>query len=106
MIPPRIQPPAKSGSVSIRPAITAGVRKIPEPIVDPATMATALRKPSRRGSLSPQRSEAPPGDGGRMGAGSAIEPKKRREEGRGKREALGRSDALRRARIVSERFYS
>src|SRR2546430_12252182 len=44
-----------------RPAITSGVRKIPPPMVDPTSTATALHSPSRRGRRSPQRSV---GDGG------------------------------------------
>src|SRR2546422_6087679 len=36
--------------------MTAGVRKIPPPMVDPTSTATALQKPRRRGSRSPQRS--------------------------------------------------
>src|SRR5438552_1938302 len=38
--------------------MTAGVRKIPPPMVEPTSTATALQKPSRRGSRSPQRSVA------------------------------------------------
>src|SRR5437879_13517100 len=39
-----------------RPAITAGVRKMPPPMVEPTSTATALHSPSRRGRRSPQRS--------------------------------------------------
>ena len=37
-------------------ATSAGTRKIPLPIVDPTTTATALQRPNRRGSRSPQGS--------------------------------------------------
>src|SRR5204863_5035991 len=47
-----------------RPAITAGVRKIPPPMVDPTNTATALHSPSRRGRRSPQRSAGDGGGGG------------------------------------------
>src|SRR2546430_17628045 len=47
-----------------RPAITSGVRKIPPPMVDPTSTATALHSPSRRGRRSPQRSVGDGGDGG------------------------------------------
>src|SRR5205814_709728 len=39
-----------------RSAMTAGVRKMPPPMVEPTSTATALQNPSRRGSRSPQRS--------------------------------------------------
>src|SRR6266581_4544375 len=39
-----------------RPAMTAGVRKIPPPMVEPTSTATALHSPRRRGRRSPQRS--------------------------------------------------
>src|SRR3989442_1212656 len=44
----------------------AGVRKMPLPIVEPTSTATALHRPSRRISRSPQRS--PGGGGGITGA--------------------------------------
>src|SRR2546428_477841 len=50
--------------------MTAGVRKIPPPMVEPTSTATALQKPSRRGSRSPQRSVA--GTGGDVGLGGRI----------------------------------
>src|SRR2546426_3058438 len=46
-----------------RAAMIAGVRKMPLPIVEPTSTATALHRPSRRGSRSPQRSVAGVGSG-------------------------------------------
>src|SRR5205823_2494944 len=63
---PSTQPPTNRGTEGTRDATTAGVRKIPEPMVEPATTAIALTKPSLRGSRSPQRSGA-----GRPGSGMA-----------------------------------
>src|SRR3989441_2507916 len=54
--PPSTQLSRNSGTSSTRCAIAAGVRKMPLPIVEPTTMATALHRPRRRGSRSPQRS--------------------------------------------------
>src|SRR6266566_5136656 len=54
--PPSTQLSKNSGTSSTRWAIVAGVRKIPLPIVEPITTATALHRPSRRGRRSPQRS--------------------------------------------------
>src|SRR5438445_2321888 len=54
--PPSTQLRRNSGTSSTRCAIAAGVRKMPLPIVEPTTTATALRRPRRRGSRAPQRS--------------------------------------------------
>src|SRR2546426_522074 len=54
--PPSTQLRRNSGTSSTRCAIAAGVRKMPLPIVEPTTTATALHRPRRRGSRSPQRS--------------------------------------------------
>src|SRR5438128_473176 len=54
--PPSTQLSRNSGTSSTRCAIDAGVRKMPLPIVEPTTTATALHRPRRRGSRSPQRS--------------------------------------------------
>src|SRR5256885_12918402 len=54
--PPSTQLRRDSGTSSTGCAIAAGVRKIPLPIVEPTTTATALHRPRRRGSRSPQRS--------------------------------------------------
>src|SRR5256712_443207 len=54
--PPSTQASRNSGTSSTRCAIDAGVRKMPLPIVEPTTTATALHRPRRRGSRSPQRS--------------------------------------------------
>jgi len=51
--PPSTQLSRNSGTSSTRWAIVAGVRKIPLPMVEPMTTATALHRPSRRGSRSP-----------------------------------------------------
>src|SRR6266566_7356005 len=45
-----------SGTSSMRCATLAGVRKMPLPIVEPTSTATALHRPSRRINRSPQRS--------------------------------------------------
>src|SRR5947208_3950931 len=45
-----------SGTSSMRCATLWGVRKIPLPIVEPTSTATALHRPSRRINRSPQRS--------------------------------------------------
>src|SRR3989442_692566 len=45
-----------SGTSSMRWATLAGVRKMPLPIVEPTSTATALHRPSRRINRSPQRS--------------------------------------------------
>src|SRR5712691_3745352 len=45
-------------------AMRAGARKMPLPIVEPTSTATALHRPSRRISRSPQRSPGGPGGGG------------------------------------------
>src|SRR3989442_9105973 len=47
-----------------RAAMIAGVRKMPLPIVEPTSTATALHRPSRRGSRSPQGSTVAGGGGG------------------------------------------
>src|SRR5438093_456311 len=54
--PPSTQLSRNRGTSSTRCAIDAGVRKMPLPIVEPTTTATALHRPRRRGSRSPQRS--------------------------------------------------
>ncbi len=46
----------KSGTSSTRCATLAGVRKMPLPMVEPMRTATALHRPRRRVSRSPQRS--------------------------------------------------
>src|SRR5881396_1978390 len=56
--PPSTHTPNIGSGVGTRSAMTAGVRKIPPPMVDPTSTATALQKPRRRGSRSPQRSVA------------------------------------------------
>src|SRR5207249_9013491 len=56
--PPSTQLRRNSGTSSTRCAIAAGVRKMPLPIVEPTSTATALHRPSRRLSRSPQRSTA------------------------------------------------
>src|SRR5262249_30369378 len=50
------QPAAKNAGSGTRAATTAGVRKMPLPIVEPTSTATALTRPSFLGSRSPQRS--------------------------------------------------
>src|SRR6266545_6800646 len=60
--PPTIQARRKSGTSSMRCATPAGVRKMPLPIVEPTSTATALHRPSRRESRSPQRSAGAGGD--------------------------------------------
>src|SRR6266699_16302 len=45
-----------SGTSSMRCATLAGVRKMPLPIVEPTSTATALHRPRRRVRRSPQRS--------------------------------------------------
>src|SRR6266550_4034738 len=65
---PTTQARRKSGTSSTRWATPAGVRKMPLPIVEPTSTATALHKPSRRLSLSPQRSAAT--DGRDIGSGN------------------------------------
>src|SRR2546428_288455 len=62
--PPSTQLSRNNGTSSTRCAIDAGVRKMPLPIVEPTTTATALHKPRRRGSRSPQRSSGA-AEGGR-----------------------------------------
>src|SRR5688572_4095181 len=69
--PPRTQARKNSGTSSMRCATVAGVRKIPEPIVDPTSTATALHRPSRRCNRSPKRSEVVEGGGG-VGGGGVI----------------------------------
>src|SRR2546423_11114126 len=54
--PPSTHTTSMSTGSGTRPAITAGVRKIPPPMVEPTSTATALHRPSRRGRRSPQRS--------------------------------------------------
>src|SRR2546430_2082475 len=54
--PPSTQLSRNSGTSSTRCAIAAGVRKMPLPIVEPTSTATALHRPRRRISRSPQRS--------------------------------------------------
>jgi hypothetical protein len=51
-MPPAIHTPNKGKGPGSFLAIPAGVRKIPDPIVMPMTTATALHRPSRRGSAS------------------------------------------------------
>src|SRR5262245_52512274 len=64
------------------PAITAGVRKMPLPIVEPTSTATALSSPSLRGSRSPQGSGADmPPDIARI-AGARQDASKARRSGR------------------------
>src|SRR5258705_3154887 len=53
---PSTQASRKSGTSSMRCATLAGVRKMPLPIVEPTNTATALHRPRRRMSRSPQRS--------------------------------------------------
>src|SRR5439155_5887719 len=60
--PPTTEARRNSGTAAIGCATPAGVRKIPPPIVEPTSTATALHGPSRRESRSPQRS-------GTVGAG-------------------------------------
>src|SRR2546429_60544 len=67
--PPSTHTTSMSTGSGTRPAITAGVRKIPPPIVEPTSTATALQKPSRRGRRSPQRSIID-GSGGDVGMGA------------------------------------
>src|SRR5690348_4429341 len=54
--PPSTHTPNIGSGAGTRSAMTAGVRKIPLPMVEPTSTATALQKPSRRGRRSPQRS--------------------------------------------------
>src|SRR5258706_8771746 len=54
--PPTTQARRNSGTSSTRCATLAGVRKMPLPIVEPTRTATALHRPRRRVSRSPQRS--------------------------------------------------
>src|ERR1041384_5421558 len=54
--PPTIHASRNSGTSSMRCATPAGVRKIPLPMVEPTRTATALHRPRRRTSRSPQRS--------------------------------------------------
>jgi L-alanine-DL-glutamate epimerase-like enolase superfamily enzyme len=54
--PPITHASANIGSSGTRSATTAGVLKIPLPIVDPTSTATVLHSPSRRGSRSPHGS--------------------------------------------------
>src|SRR5687768_4224691 len=49
-IPPMTQIERKGSGPGSLSAIPAGERKMPEPIVEPTRTATALHKPSRRGS--------------------------------------------------------
>src|SRR3989440_3661591 len=67
--PPSPHTTSMSTGSGTRPAITAGVRKTPPPIVEPTSPATALQKPSRRGRRSPQRSIID-GIGGDVGMGA------------------------------------
>src|SRR5947208_6305149 len=53
---PSPQASRNSGTSSTSRATPAGVRKMPLPIVDPTSTATALHRPSRRVRRSPQRS--------------------------------------------------
>src|SRR5438874_2730659 len=53
---PSIHANRNSGTSSMRCATLWGVRKIPLPIVEPTSTATALHRPSRRINRSPQRS--------------------------------------------------
>src|SRR5256885_5236800 len=62
--PPTPHTKSISTGSGARPAITAGVRKIPPPMVEPTSTATALHSPSRRGRRSPQRSVRDGVDGG------------------------------------------
>src|SRR5256886_12051232 len=62
--PPNTHTSSISTGWGTRPAITAGVRKIPPPKVEPTSTATALHSPSRRGRRSPQRSVGDGVDGG------------------------------------------
>src|SRR6267143_4093429 len=55
-IAPTTQARRNNGTSSMRCATLAGVRKMPLPIVEPTSTATALHRPSRRISRSPQRS--------------------------------------------------
>src|SRR2546426_11915960 len=55
-IAPTTQARRNSGTSSMRWATLAGVRKMPLPIVEPTSTATALHRPSRRINRSPQRS--------------------------------------------------
>src|SRR5207237_6071444 len=66
--PPRTQTKSMSAGSGTRPAITAGVRKMPPPMVEPTSTATALQSPSRRGRRSPQRSVS--GGSGDVGMGA------------------------------------
>src|SRR6266699_2427205 len=53
---PTTQASRKSGTSSTRCATPAGVRKMPLPMVEPTSTATALHRPRRRVRRSPQRS--------------------------------------------------
>src|SRR6266568_3527205 len=65
--PPSTHTPNIGSGAGTRSAMTAGVRKIPPPMVEPTSTAIALQKPSRRGSRSPG---GPAGrSGGRGGRG-------------------------------------
>src|SRR6266545_2642318 len=55
---PTTQARRKSGTSSIRCATLAGVRKMPLPIVEPTSTATALHKPRRRTSRSLETAHA------------------------------------------------
>jgi len=55
---PKIHTPNIGSGAGTRSAMIAGVRKMPPPMVEPTSTATALHRPSRRGSRSPQRSAA------------------------------------------------
>src|SRR5207247_2986374 len=70
--PPSTQLSRNSGTSSTRCAIEAGVRKMPLPMVEPITTATALQRPRRRGRRSPQRS-AGVGVGAGAGAGGGAD---------------------------------
>src|SRR5437588_3557078 len=66
--PPNTHTSSISTGSGTRPAITAGVRKMPPPMVEPTSTATALQKPRRRGRRSPQRSVI--GGSGDVGMGA------------------------------------
>src|SRR5689334_8418861 len=53
---PTTQASRNRGTSSMRCATLAGVRKMPLPMVEPTSTATALHRPRRRVNRSPQRS--------------------------------------------------
>src|SRR6266536_2398078 len=61
--PPSTHTPNIGSGAGTRSAMIAGVRKMPPPMVEPTSTATALHRPSRRGSRSPQRSLSADGEG-------------------------------------------